>query len=149
MAASLQERLHADLQAAVKARRPDRVAPLRLTLSQIRYAEIERRVPLSEPDLHALIGKAVRDRLEAADLYRKGGRPELAEKEEGEAALLRAYLPEPITGPALERLVDALLEELGIREKRRLGEAMKAIMERHRGRIDGAEASRLLAARLQ
>jgi uncharacterized protein YqeY len=148
MTMSLPDRLKADLKAAMKAREADRTGALRLLLSRIRYAEIDRKKPLTEGEILQLIQKSVRDRREAAEMYRKGGRAELAEKEEREAGILGSYLPEPITGAELERTIVDLLDELGISEKRKMGVAMKTLMERFQGRVDGSEASRLLAGKL-
>ena len=144
----LRHRLDADLKTALKGRETERLSVLRLLLSQVRYAEIDHKVELSDEQVQQVIAKAVKDRHEAAALYRKGERLPLAEKEEREAVLLQAYLPEPLTGTALEQAIEAILEELGTRSKRDIGRVMKEILARHRVRVDGAEASRLLAARL-
>jgi uncharacterized protein YqeY len=148
MTMSLEDRLNADLKAAMKAREAVRTGALRLLLSRIRYAEIDRKKPLTEGEILQLIQKSVRERREAAELYRKGDRLELAEKEEREAEMLGSYLPEPITGAELEARIVALLDELGISEKRKMGIAMKTLMERFQGRVDGSEASRILAGKL-
>lgn len=144
----MQQRLKNDLKTALKAGEKDRLSVLRLLISGIQYAEIERKKELTEGEIHAVIQKAVRDRVEAAGLYRKGGREELAAKEVREMEILKAYLPEPLSGPQLEAAIEELMAELSIREKRGMGQLMKALMAKFQGRIDGSEASRILAAKL-
>mgnify|MGYP000141501805 CR=1 FL=1 len=101
----LKERLNQDLKEAMRARDRLRADTLRLALTAIRRAEVARTdprhprhgQPLTEADLLALLEKEVKSREEAVALYRQGGREDLAAKEEAEIAILRQYLPRPLT----------------------------------------------------
>ena len=145
----MRNKLQADLREAMKARQTERTSTLRLLWSQIRYAEIAKKGEVSDDEVIALIRKAVRERNDAAALYSKGGRAELAEKEKREAQILNAYLPELLCGPELEKIIETRLRELEITEKRQMGQAMKAIMEELGGRADGAEVNRIVASLLR
>ena len=96
-----------------------------------------------------LVQKAIRSHRESIEAFRKGGREDLAAREEAEVAVLERYLPSQLEGAALEEAVDRLLSELGITEKKDLGRAMKGFMARHRGRVDGKAVNALIASRLK
>ncbi len=145
----MREKLQADLKVAMKSRQTERTSTLRMLISQIRYAEIAKKSDLSDDEVIALIRKAVRERNDAAVLYRKGGRSELEEQEKREAQILNAYLPELLSGPELEKIIETRLRKLEFTEKRQMGQARTAIMEELRGRVDGAEASRIVASLLR
>jgi hypothetical protein len=119
-----------------------------MLLSAIKYSAIDEKRELSEDELAALIQKSIRSRKESVEAFRKGGREELAEKEEAEIKILERYLPAQLEGPELERAVDNLLSELNLTQKKDMGRAMKEFMARHRGKADGKAVSALIASRL-
>jgi hypothetical protein len=143
------DRLKSDLTQAMK--RGDAVATrtLRMLISQGSYTRIERRRELGEDDWIAVLQRAVKTRREAIEQYEKGGRRDLADKERAEIAVIEKYLPAAMSPGETEAAVDAVLAELGITARKDLGRAMKEIMARHRGRVDGKAVNALLAARLQ
>ncbi len=143
------DRIKADLQEAL--RRGDAVAlsTLRLLLSQAQYARIELKRDLTEDDYLTLLQRAVKTRRESIEHYDKGGRKDLADKERAEIAVVEKYLPAAMSLDETVKAVDALLLELGLREKKDLGRAMKEFMARHRGRVDGKSVNALFASRLK
>ena len=143
------DRIQEDLKKAMKAGDKTAVSTLRMLLSALRYSSIEERRDPSEEEAAALILKAVRSRKESIEAFRKGGRPDLAEKEEAELKIVERYLPSQLEGADLEKAVEALLSELGIVEKKDLGRAMKEFMARHRGKADGKTVNALIASRLR
>jgi len=142
------QRLQEDLKLALKAGDKLSVSVLRMLLSAIKYSAIDEKRELSEDELAALIQKSIRSRKESVEAFRKGGREELAEKEEAEIKILERYLPAQLEGPELERAVDNLLSELNLTQKKDMGRAMKEFMARHRGKADGKAVSALIASRL-
>ncbi|HKN48298.1 MAG TPA: GatB/YqeY domain-containing protein, partial [Candidatus Polarisedimenticolia bacterium] len=104
---------------------------------------------LKEEDYLTVLQRAVKTRRESIEQYEKGGRRDLAEKEKAEIAVVERYLPAALGPEETVRAVDALLQELGITEKKDLGRAMKEFMARHRGRVDGKSVNALFAARLK
>jgi uncharacterized protein YqeY len=97
------------------------------------------------PDAMAVLTKAVKSRAEAADEYERGGRPELAEKERAEIAIIERYLPKKMGEDEALEAVRAIAAEIGASEKKDLGRLMKEVLARHKGVIDGKLASALAA----
>ena len=85
----------------------------------------------------AVIAKELKRRHEAAEMYRKGGRLELAEREEAEIVILQAYLPRMLSAEELRPEVAALIAELGLSGPAAMGKLMPVLIERFKGRADG------------
>ena len=139
---SLQERLPREIKAAMLARDADRLSALRLLKSAAGYAQIERKTEkLSDADFVSVVQKEVKKRRDAIELFDKGGRPELAEKERKEIVVLETYLPQPFSPEELEQLVTATIQELGATGKKEMGPVIKAVQARAAGRADGKTIS--------
>ncbi len=80
-------------------------------------------------------------RLEAAEQFRDGGRPELAEREEAEARIIEGYLPAELDDAELDAIVQAAIAETGASDPKDMGQVMKAVMAKAGGRADGKRAS--------
>jgi len=137
-----------DMKAAMKARDTARLGVLRMTLSEVKNARIEKGSDLTDDDVIQVIRRAVKKREEAAEAFRGGNRPELAESETREAEILTAYLPQMITGPELEAIVAAAVAETGATSPKEMGKVMKAVMAVHGSRVDGKEVQALVRAKL-
>jgi uncharacterized protein len=135
----LKSRLQADLNAARKQRDRNRTLVLSTTLSELKNREIEQGRPLDEVELLQVVTRAIKQRGDAAEQMRAGGREELAVKEEGEARILSAYLPEGLGEEEVRSIVREEIEA-GATE---LGPLMGRVMPRIRGRFDGKEANRI------
>ena len=121
---------------ALKARDSERVGALRLVLSELQKAAKE-----GGTDELAVLRRERKRRLEAADQFRKGGRPELAEREESEAQLIATYLPAELDDSELDAIVSAAITETGATSPKDMGAVMKAVMAKAGGRADGRRAS--------
>lgn len=139
MAESLKERLREDLNAARRERDRGRTILITTTLAEIRNREIEVGHELSDAEVVEVLAGAIKRRKEAAEQIRAGGRPELAEKEEGEAAMLSAYLPPPLSEEEVRAMVRAAIAG----GANTVGAVMGKIMPRLKGRFDGREANRI------
>jgi uncharacterized protein len=104
---------------------------------------LDRDMPLSEVAMQGTLAKEVKRRRDAAELYHKGGREDLAAQEEAEAAILEAYLPRQLTPEELRPLVSAAIDELGAKSIADMGKAMPALIQRFKGRADGRVISQL------
>ncbi|HEU0014370.1 MAG TPA: GatB/YqeY domain-containing protein [Longimicrobium sp.] len=136
----LKEQIRADLNQARRDRDKPRTTLLTTFISEIRNREIELGREAGDEDVKTLLVTAIKRRREASEQMRAGGRPELAEKEEQEAAALQAYLP-----PALgEDEVRAMVREAVAAGAGDVGAVMKAVMPRVKGRFDGKELNRLV-----
>ena len=144
----LKQRIDEDLKRGMKARDPVALSATRLLKTEVTRREIELNKDLDEPEILRLVDKQLKQRLDSAEQFRKGGRPELAEKEEQEAAFLKAYLPEPLGPLELEQLVDAAVKETGAKSARDMGAVMKAALAKAQGRADGKAVSELVKKKL-
>ncbi len=145
MSETLKARLQADLNRARKDRDRDRTLLLSTTLSEVRNREIEIGGEADDPEVLGVLTRAVKRRREASEQMRAGGRPELAEREDVEAALLEEYLPPPLD----EEEVRAMIAEIVASGVSAMGPVMGQLSPRIRGRFDGREASRLVREALQ
>ena len=146
-----QARIDNDLKEAMKAKQTGRLAVVRMLKSALKNAAIEQggaEARLDQGAALAVVRKEMKKRQDAIESYQKGGRPELAAKEESEAAILAAYLPKPLSESELGMLVGECIQETGATSKAQTGTVMKLAMERSAGRADGraisAEVSRQL-----
>jgi uncharacterized protein YqeY len=142
---SLQDKLSADLKAAMLARDADRLGTLRLLKSALGYVAIERKTDsLDDADFLAVAQKEVKKRRDAIEQFEKGGRPELAAKEKLELTVLEEFLPQPLSSGELETLVRECIQETGATSKKDMGNVIRAVQSRAAGRADGKTISQLV-----
>jgi uncharacterized protein len=144
----LSEKIADDLKTALKARDGLVTSTLRMLRAAMKNKEIEKKhAQLTDEDILDLVQKQVKSRKESVDQFTKGGRDDLAKKEQAEIDILMAYLPKPMSGEELEAVVKGIIAETGAVSKADLGKVIKACMAKHRGRIDGQQVNQA-AARL-
>lgn len=142
---TLQERLSQEMKAAMLAKDADKLSTLRLLKSVVGYVQIERKTEqLSDPDFVGIVQKEVKKRRDAIEQYEKGGRPELAAKENKEITVLETFLPKPLSPEELEQLVKATIQETGATSKKEMGAVIKAVQAKAAGRADGKTISGLV-----
>jgi uncharacterized protein len=144
VSANLKARLQADLNQARKDRDRTRTLVLSTTLSEVRNREIELGREASDDDVLQVVGRAIKQRRDAAEQMAAGGRPELAAGEEREAEMLMAYLPEQLSEGEVRAMIGEIVEG-GVTQ---MGAVMGQLMPRLRGRFDGKEASRIVREEL-
>lgn len=144
----LKERISKDMKEAVKKRDQVTVDTLRMVLAAIKNKEIEKKGDLGEQETVSLITTLVKQRREAADMYRRGSRDELAEKEEREIGLLKAYLPEEMPRDELADIIDAVVKEVGASSPADMGKVMRLVMPKVAGRAEGRIVNELVRERL-
>ena len=121
------------------------VSTLRLLRADIQNREIELRKPLDDAGVVAIISKQVRQRQESIEAFRKGNRPELAEREEAEMAILREYLPEQLPREEVAALAAKVIQEVGAAGPGDLGKVMGPLMQQVRGKADGGEVRSIVS----
>ncbi len=121
---------------------------LRMVQNSIYNAEKSKRITLSDDDVIGVLAREVKTRRESVDAFRKGGREDLAAKEEAEIAILGEYLPQPLGDDELRALVDEAIAATGATSARDLGKVMGWLSPRTRGRADGKVLSGLVAQSL-
>jgi len=145
----LRERLDADMKQALRSRDTLRLETIRGVRGAVRNREIEVGGTLDEEGILRVIRALVKQRAEAIEQYRAGCREELARKEEGERAVLEGYLPAAPDAAEIERVVRAVIAEVGAQGPRDVGRVMRPALERLGAAADGKlvneTARRLLA----
>jgi hypothetical protein len=144
----LRERLQADTTAAMRSGDTLRRDVLRMVQNTIYNTEKAKKVTLSEDEILGVLAREVKTRRESIEAFRKGGREDLAAKEEAEIAILTDYLPAALTDDELRALVDEAVAATGAASARDLGKVMGWLSPKIRGRADGKVASGLVAQAL-
>lgn len=137
------------MQRALKERDKTTVSTLRLLLADVKNEEKSLRRELTEEEVWALIQRGIRKRQESIEQFKKGGRQDLVEKEESEVAVLKRYLPPPLSEEELEKIVADIIAELGVKEKKEMGKVMREVMGRYKGRVEGSVAQRIVLSKLE
>jgi uncharacterized protein len=130
------DQVRGDMTGAMKAGDKERAGALRLVLSELQKAAKD-----GGTDELAVLRRERKRRLEAAEQFRDGGRPELAEGEEAEARIIEGYLPAELDDAELDAIVNAAIAETGAQDPKDMGQVMKAVMAKAGGRADGKRAS--------
>lgn len=159
---TLKQRIKADLDHAVKEQKTLEVSVLRMLLSVVNNKEIEKRFGLSKtkPDLNAeqldkesfltddeitnTISSEMKKRKESIDMFIKGNRLELADKEKQELEILKKYLPEQISEEEIKKIVKAAIEKLGAKEMKDMGAVIREVMSQAQNRADGSLVSKIV-----
>lgn len=141
-------RIAEDQRSALKGGDKVRLSTLRLLSSDLKNRRIELGRDLGEEESLAVLAKAQKQRREAEEQFRKGGRGDLADREAAEAEIIAVYLPAPLEEQVLDRIIDTAISETGATSMKDLGKVMARLMPEVRGRVDGALVSTKVRARL-
>ena len=128
----------------MRAKDANKLGVLRMLKSALKYAAIEKSGPegeLDDAEATQVIRKQVKQRQDSIESFEKGGRAELAEKEQGEVEILNQYLPAAMNPDELARLVRETITEVGATSKAQMGAVMKALGPKVAGRADGKTLS--------
>jgi len=132
------------MRAAMKSGERLALSSLRLLLSAVHNEEIKERRELAPEEIVKVISALCKQRQEAIEYYRKGGRGDLVEKEEAELEVLRRFLPEALSEEEVRSLIRSSIEEVGAKGVQDLGKVMKQIMPKVTGRTEGKRVSELV-----
>ena len=124
----------------MKAGEKRKVATLRLLLANLKNERIQAQRELTAEDVEAAIRRAVKQRKDSIEQYGKGGRQDLVDGETEELAILEGYLPKGMSDAEIEDALRAVIAEKGLSSSKDVGLAMKELMARHKGRVDGKQA---------
>ncbi len=134
---SLKDQLNNDMKEAMKAKQTERLGTIRQLRSAIKNKEIELGKELDDDGIIAVISTLVKQRREAAQMYRDNDRPELAAKEEAELEVLQGYQPAQLSEAELRDIVAAVIAEVGATSVKDMGKVMPQVMARTKGAADG------------
>lgn len=149
----LRSSLSEALKAAVRAKDKRAIATIRLILAALKDRDIAAREKgnmegISEAEITTMLNTMIRQRRESIRLYEQGGRLELAEAEREEIEVIEHFLPEPMSREEIAAAVDQTLQDLDAHGLKDVGRVMASLRQRHAGRMDLTEASKLVKARL-
>jgi uncharacterized protein YqeY len=147
----LSKRISDDLASAMKRRATLEVSVLRMAKAALKNREIDKRAVLDQDDELRVLRSLVKQREEAAEQFRRGGRSELAEKEKAEIEILRHYLPEEASDQEIAAAVEQALEETGASSAKDLGRVMKAALAALKAKgkpVDGKRVNQEVRRRL-
>lgn len=146
--ATLKDRINDALKTAMRAKEKERVAVLRLVMSEFKKIEVDERIELDDARVLAVLDKMVKQRRDSETQYRNANRPDLAEQEAYEIREIQAYLPAALTAAELDTIVVKAIADAGVTEARDMGKAMGLIKPQVQGRADMGDVSKLLKAKL-
>ena len=144
---SLTEKIDGDIKVAMKASDKLRLETLRMMKSALKYRQIEKGGPISDDDAIAVLSTLSKQRRDSIDQFRKGGREDLALKEEAELEVLKGYMPPELAPEELDRLVAQAIIESGAKGQQDMGKVMRVLVPKTKG-ADGKMISEKVKAAL-
>jgi uncharacterized protein YqeY len=141
---SIKEQLQNQLKDAIRAGDDLNKRTLRMAISAIRLAEIDKGSELDDNAVLAILQKEVKSRQESIEEAQQAGRPELADAAQQEIDVLKAFLPEQLSPEELESLAKQVIAEVGATSMRDMGAVMKILVPRLEGRATGQQANQVV-----
>jgi uncharacterized protein len=146
---ALLDRIQIDIVAAMRAKEELKLNAIRMIKTALKKHEVDSMKPLDEATELQILGTLIKQRREAADMFRKGDRAELADKEEAELKLIESYMPAAPGGQEIDDAIAAAMSETGVTSIKQMGVVMKAAQAKLAGkRVDGKALSEKVRARL-
>jgi len=145
----LLDQIQKDMVAAMKAKDEARLSAIRMVKAALQKFQIDSMKPLDEASEMQVLNTLVKQRREAVEMFRNGGRNELADKEAAELALIESYLPAAPSDEEIDAAIAAAMAETGISDKAKMGLVMNAAKAKLAGkRVDGKALSDKVRAKL-
>ena len=148
---SIQERIDSDLKEAMRAKDTTKLAVLRMLKSALKYAAIAKagaEAELSDAEAAQVVRKQAKQRQDSIESFEKGGRAELAQKEQEELSILNAYMPKAMSADEVEQAVREAIAEVGATARAQMGAVMKAVQAKVASRVDGRTLSQEVSRQL-
>ena len=148
MSSPLLDQLMSDIKQAMKDRAQDKLTALRTLHAQVKDATVNQGKEATDDDVLTILNRAIKQRLDAVEQFRKGGRDDLADKEEQEIAIYRRYQPQQLSVQEIEVLARQAIAEAGATSKADTGKVMKVLMPLVKGKADGKAVNQVVAGLL-
>ncbi|HET7206249.1 MAG TPA: GatB/YqeY domain-containing protein [Terriglobales bacterium] len=148
---SIPEQIQKDITAAMKARDEARLSALRMVKTALKNREIEKMAPLEDKEALQVLSTLIKQRKESVEQFRKGGREEMAKKEEAEITLIESYMPKAASEEQIVAGVRAVISAMGAPTMKDMGTVMKQVMAHFQGadvRVDGKTVSEVVKREL-
>lgn len=134
---SIEEQLLEDMKLAMKAGKKLELETVRILRAQIKTASIDKKDDLSDSEVAQVLQKEAKKRKEAIEMYEKGGREDLVNKESAELEIISKYLPEQLSDKELDTIIKETISTLQITSEKDMGRVMGAVMPKVKGKADG------------
>jgi uncharacterized protein YqeY len=145
----LLDQVQKDMVAAMKARDEARLSALRMIKAALQKQTVDSMKPLDDASEMQVLKSLVKQRQDAADMFRQGNRPQQAEKEQAERRLIESYLPAAASDEEIEAAISSAIGETGVTSLKQMGVVMKATQAKLKGKtVDGKALSEKVRARL-
>lgn len=131
------QKIETDLKNAMKSRDSFRLGVLRLIKTEVKNKQIELIRDLNEQEFMQVLSRMVKQRRDSVDQYTKGGREDLAQKEQDEIKVIEGYLPKPLSDEELTQIIQKAIQKTGASSPKEMGIVMKEIRDKTTGRVDG------------
>jgi uncharacterized protein len=141
---SIPEQIQKDIVAAMKARDEQRLSALRMVKTALHHKSVEKMAPLDDKEALQVLSTLIKQRKDSVDQFRKGGRPEMADKEEAEIVVIESYMPKAASDAEIQAGVKAVIAEMRSPTLKDMGTVMKNAMARFQAagmRVDGKVVS--------
>jgi uncharacterized protein YqeY len=146
---SLQEKIQSDIADAMRSKDNLKLGVLRMMKTAVKHKEVEKMKTLEEPEVLSVLNSLVKQRKDSIDQFRKGGREDLATKEESEIKIIEQYLPAAASEDDIRRAIEEALQETGATSMKDMGKVMKATQARLAGKtVDGGRVSQMVKEKL-
>lgn len=142
------DKIKEDMKKALKSGEKEKVVTIRMLLSDIHKKEIDKREPLTEPEILGVVSKSIKSRKDSIEEFKKGGRDDLVQKESREIEFLNVYLPKPLSKDEILKAVEDIIKEIGASSGKDFGKVMKEMMSRYQGQVDGKEIGEIIKQKL-
>jgi len=145
----LREQFSEALKQAMRDKEALAVSTVRLILARLKERDIEARPKgnaegIPDPDIQSMLQGMIKQRRESIELYEKGNRPELAEKERGEIAIIERFLPKAMSDADAESAIKEVIAATGASSIKDMGKVMAALKEKYAGQLDPSKSSQIV-----
>ena len=146
---TIQEKIQTQMMEAMRSKDQLRLSVLRMMKTAIKNKEIEKMKPLDDGEALSVLNTLVKQRKDSVDQFRKGGREELAQKEESEIKIIEEYLPAAASEDDIRKAIEEAVQETGASSVKDMGKVMKAALARLAGKsADGSRVSQMVKEKL-
>ena len=141
---NLKEKIKADIKEAMRAKDTAKRNTLRNLSAAIKQIEVDERKELSNSEVEAILTKYAKQREDALAQFKEAGREDLVAKEKAELAIVKSYLPEPLSDEELKALVEEIVKEVGATSMKDMGKIMVAVKAKAGSRADGSKVNKIV-----
>jgi uncharacterized protein YqeY len=146
---SLQDKIQSDIADTMRTKESLKLGVLRMMKAALMNKKVEKMKELDEPEVLAVLNTLVKQRKDSVEQFRKGGREELAQKEEAEIKVIESYMPAAASDDDIRRAIEEAIQETGAASMKDMGKVMKATQARLAGKtVDGGRVSQMVKEKL-